>query len=375
MQMEKKHGHLQPLEPVPVRIGTIDEYPSPSQDPLLYPGVRLEASFVLDSKDVFAVDACATEGQLQFSMTDSDGRTFTLDDFLRSKDAVQMADRIPIIGYGANMCPASIYSKFEKIGRKDSSVVPTIYGQLKGYDVIWSGGPGVNGNFIANLYCGAETKDTEVTIGVNFLTPEQILVMHGTELSYDLTAIDVMVDNILVKALVYAGVDDILIRDGRPVAVSAAKAEGRALEESDTRTLLGDMLSKKEVTSKLVEHGITSTTADGYVSDAKELKGTRGARLIRKKTVHEQIRKLGLSKSYQLPVDESQLQSWANPSTLPTYGERNAGVSHKNIYRLPHQELPRDRWSNGSRREAVLRSMTTHLIRTSGGELRERDTQ
>ena len=66
------------------------------------------------------------------------------------------------------------------------------------------------------------------------------------------------------------------------------------------------------------------------------------------------------------------LESWANPSTIPTYGEQQRGIYHHNVYRLPSQEL--GEWADQEARRRVLRTMTTHLIRMSGGALTERTT-
>jgi len=355
---------------IPLPIGTVESYPSASlnDDPMLYPGVRPEESFLLQGDDVFAVGATASNGELNFTINSSDGSQVDLDQYLESKGVPGMNDRIPILGYGANMCPASIKSKFSKVGREDAEIVPTIYGQLSGYDVVWSGGPGVNGNFIANLYAGPETSDTDITVGVNFLTAEQLLVMHGTELAYDLTMVDVVVDAKTVKALVYAGIDDILIKDGKPVAVDAIKATGRTLEATTTRNLLDEMLSDEEVSAMLLASGeITAgTTADDYVAQSKELASVVGAKLARKKVVHGVMAGLGRSRAYTLPISQANLQSWANPSTIPTYGEQVKGIYHKDVYQLPNQVIEKGTWADDAKRELVLRSMSAHHMRMTG---------
>jgi hypothetical protein len=285
----------------------------------------------------------------------------SLDEYLLQNNVAPMADRIPILGYGANMCPASIKSKFTKVGRAEAMIVPTVYAQLRGYDVVWSGGPGINGNFLANLYTGPETAETIATVGVNFLTAEQLLVMHATELAYDLTQVEVLIDGVPVKALVYAGADDIMVLDGKPVAVSTIQAEGRTIPESNTKDLLEGMLNDTEIKQELNTADITAADAETYVAEAKELTAVKGAKLARKKIVHNIMDKLGKSKSYELP--KNNLQSWANPSTIPTYGEQLSGVHHKDVYVLPSQVIEKGMWPDEAKRELVLRSMGTHLVR------------
>lgn len=363
--MCEKGQHNTAVQP----IGSVDSYPSASlhDNPLLYPGVRPGTSFLVDDELVFAVDVRAKEGALDYSIVSPDGTRAAIDEYLAVRGVACLESRIPILAYGANMCPASLKSKFTKIGRPDGLIVPTIYAQLKGHDIVWSGGPGANGNFIANLYTGPETLETTVTIGINFLTQEQLLVMHATEMSYDLTTIEVTVEGVNIKALVYAGIDDILIRDGKPVAVDATNAIGRGLESTDTESLLLEMLSDKEIAEDLVKLGgvPAGTNVDMYIQQVRKLAHISGGKLARKKAIHTVFRYYNRSRSYQLIRSEAAMQSWANPSTIPTYGEQLEGTAHNSIYLLPSQVLDKDKW-DPERREKVLSSMGTHLMRLTG---------
>lgn len=352
----------------PAPLSTIDAYPSASlnKQPLLYPGIRPETSFLLDGREVYGASAKNVGGKLEFAVESVDGSSYPLNEYLHGKNVPVMEDRIPVLAYGANMCPASIYSKFDKVGRPDAHIVPTLYGHLQGYDVVWSGGPGVNGNFIANLYDGPETQDTTVTVGVNFLTKEQLLVMHATELAYDLTMVDVDIDGVRVKACVYAGVDRILMRDGHPVAVEGISAEPgtRHLASGTTRELVDWMIGLPEIQSELKGQGAdTIVSADDYVENTRQLVAVKGAKLARKKAIHAALAESGHSLTYKLPVEVSAMQSWANPSTIPTYGEQLQGIIHKDIYVLPTSELPKDDWPDQAKRQLVLRAIGTHHIR------------
>jgi hypothetical protein len=350
-------------------IGTTEDFPSPSlnDDPMLYPGVKPEGSFLLDGNNVYEVRTDLVDGELTMTVVSPDGRTEPLDILLKKKGAPGLDDRIPVVGYGTNMCPSSLKTKLNKAHMSSREVVPTIYGTLKGYDVVWSGGPGINGNFIADLYKGPETEDTLPTVGINLLTQEQLLVMHSTELAYDLAMVDVNVEGATIKAFVYTGVDNILIRDGRPVAVEAVVAEGRSIDTATTHELLDDILNDPEIYDELQSRELISDVidADDYVRQTRQLTGLPGARLARKRGVHQVLEDQGKSLTYRLPFSSESLQSWANPSTLPTYGQQRAGVHHNDVYVLPNQVLDKNTWADSVSRDTILRSMGTHFMRIS----------
>lgn len=327
---------------------------------------------MLDGSDVFRVAAINTAGELEFAVQSSDGEEISLDAYLAAKGAASMGDRIPVLAYGANMCPASIYSKFEKVARPDAHIVPTIYAELEGYDVVWSGGPGMNGNFIANLYTGEETEDTRISVGVNFLTREQLLVMHATEMNYDLASLDVDIDGVRVKALVYTGVDQILMQDGHPVAVKdITPIDGsRTLQDRTTRELVDWMIELPQIQAQLESEGAHNiTSADEYVENTRELIAVKGRKMERKRAIHRTMAEYGQTAAYILPIPDSALMSWSNPSTIPTYSEQQQGITSKNLYVLPTSELPKDNWPNQKKRDLVLRSLGTHRLRME--EMRE----
>lgn len=358
-----------------------------NNNPDLYPGERPEDSYVTDGENVYAVSV-ATDGEdLQFTVPTEAGEA-SLDDLLSQQGVAGMADRIPVLAYGANMCPASLASKFRKDvtvtevegqqstenHRPDLGVVPNIYGKLRGHDVVWSGGPGINGNFIAILYAGAETQDTAVQVGVNFLTREQVLMMHATELAYNLSSVDVEIAGQTVKAYYYAGTDSVYLKDGKPVAVQNIPAENRALGEGHTAPLLDDLLADGQTLGDLYEEYPelkTLTTSQEYITYARSLFAARGkgARLAFRKRVHAAVAGHGHSKVVTNELADQALVSWANPSTIPTYGDQLAGIAHHDVYRLPSEELPPEAWRNQAARRRVVRAVGTHLVRVSGGDL------
>ncbi len=336
---------------------------------MLYPGQRPEGSYVTDGSSVYSLEVQDTEN-LAFTMHTADGESIDMNDFLRQKNAPLLEDRIPVLGFGANMSPGSLASKFAKVGRDDALVIPTAYTTLKGHDVVWSGGPGMNGNFIAVLYDGPEVKDTEVQVGVNFLTREQLLVMNATEMAYQLAYADVSIEGHPVRAYYYVGQDQIFIKDGLPIAIDSVPATGRAIEASNTKNLLEGVIDNKAIVDKVSEQypGLADVqTTDDYIALAATLRAEKRS-LKLKKAMHEAIAEEGLARQVEPEGFTNRMESWANPSTLPTVGDQQLGFFHHPVYRLPTQEL--GEWKDTEARARLLRSITAHLIRHSGGRLK-----
>lgn len=349
----------------------VTEYLSAAQnkDPMLYPGQRPEQSYITDGSLVYSLEVQDTD-ELSFKMTTAQGEEMNVNDFLKGHNAPTLEDRIPVLGFGANMSPGSLASKFAKVDREDALVIPTAYTTLKDHDVVWSGGPGMNGNFIAVLYDGPEVKDTEVQVGVNFLTREQLLVMNASEMAYQLAWADVSIEGHPVRAYYYVGQDQIYIKDGLPVAIESVPAKSRALTESTTAALLEDVIENTSVIETVSEAfpGLADvTTTQEYVDLATELRAEKRALLL-KKAVHKVIADEGNARQVEPEGFANRMESWANPSTLPTLGDQQLGFFHHPVYRLPTQEL--GEWKDTAARDRLLNSITTHLVRHSSGNLK-----
>ncbi|MFA5004490.1 MAG: hypothetical protein WC498_04425 [Candidatus Saccharimonadales bacterium] len=377
-----------PRQPSLSPFARVEDFLSASQnnDPNLYPGQRPETSYVTDGTEVFAVNVTIEDDQLSFRVPTETGEV-DVDDYLRSKNVPTMEERIPVLAFGANMAPGSLAKKFRKDvmpadgdqaehvdARPDLSIVPTIYGTLPGYDVVWSGGPGVNGNLAAILYRGAETADTRVQVGLNFLTREQLLMMNATELSYNLSTLEVEVAGKQVRALYYAGADSIYLRDGKPIAVQGIPAQERNLSTDTTRHLLDDLLENSELRGRLAQNYpelANITTSSEYHDFVRSLKSQAGSqpRLALKKFVQAALLERGKAKIVEDTSAQQRLVSWANPSTIAAYGQQKRGIQYNAVYRLPSQELPKEAWQNAAARDKVLRGVGVHLTRTALPEL------
>jgi hypothetical protein len=341
------------------------DYASASRDktPLVYPGERPEASYVTDGEMVSALTIGAHDEEL-YVVTGEHAYAYPLDEYLEERNAPPVADRIPMIGFGANVCPGSLFSKLQKVGRPDALVVPTLYANLPGYDVVWSGGPGGLGNFNAVLYSGPETEETSVQVGINLLTPEQVLVMHATELNYQLEPITVTVGDGELTAYYYTGTDSIYVENGKPFAVESIPAENRQLESRNTVELVEKVLAMNSVRTVINKRrGVPESTAispQEYAEYALSLTPnpeTKTPRADLKKAVQAELRQLGVIG--QTSTSEQQVESWVNVSTLRTMG----GDNDIHVYRLPTSELAIDQWPDKEARQKVLRGLQTHFHR------------
>jgi hypothetical protein len=336
-------------------------------EPLLYPGERPTESYVTDGTTVTSIRTSVDGDRLRFDTYDDSGQVITLDEYLKQHGAAPMSERIPVLAYGANVSPGSLLAKYQKVGRDDALVIPTLYTELEGYDVVWSAGPGSNGNFIASLYTGEETTDTKVQVAINFLTREQLLVLHGTELSYDLRTVKTSAEGTEVPAYFYAGKDHVFIDAiGRPVAVDGVPATNRGIYAASTVQMLEDILRDSDIVEDLravqANFPVEPLTAEGYVAYVKSLRKSPEDQTPRgdlKARLHKVIKNRGMSRL--MDNSHGELMSWANPSTLPTYGESVAGIKHHDVHVLPSSELLIDAWPDAAKRQVVLDAVSTHF--------------
>jgi len=341
---------------------------SQNNDPMLYPGQRPENSYLTDGSLVYDLEARDTDS-LSFTLRTAEGEEVNMDDFLREHGVPTLEERIPVLAFGANLSPGSLASKFAKVGRKDALFIPTAYTTLINHDVVWSGGPGMNGNFIAVLYAGPEVEGTEVQVGINFLTREQLLVMNATELSYQLAWADVSIEGHPVRAYYYVGQDQIYIKDGSPLAIESVPAKNRSIDESNTTELLNEVINNKAIVDRVSEEFpdlAEVETVEDYIALARALRAEKRS-LKLKKAVHDALADEELAVQVAPEGVLHRMESWANPSTLPTLGDQQLGFFHHPIYRLPTQEL--GEWKDTEARARLLRSITAHIVRHSGGRL------
>lgn len=235
------------------------------QGTLDYPGRRYENNFITDNEKLFDIPSTTPEA---FDAIEA---------YLEEKCLPSLSERIPVICYGANVSPGAMTSKFGKyptegtdVSYEEMHTVPVLYGSIKGSDVVWHGRPAQAGGYFAELYEGDTTKDTTVQVAVEFLTPEQLAVMHTTEGdTYGVSSTEVTLpDGYKVEGLFYGAREASILLDpaGEPISVAGVKREGSERSVMTPAQALDYTLSSDAVRERLGEK-----TTDEYLTEAGEL--------------------------------------------------------------------------------------------------------
>jgi hypothetical protein len=330
-------------------------------DPQSYPGQRPATSYLSDGQFVFPMRLEWRGDQPVFWTKSPSGGEQNVGDWLRQQDLPAPEDRYAVLGYGANLSPGALKSKFEVAGRPDLRIVPTIYTQVTGFDIVQSAAPGPRSNFFANLYAGEETADTETMLGVNLLTAEQLLMMNATESHYDLARsgeLDLGGGHTISK-LFYAGVSPILLRGCHPVALAAIPAVNRHLPTASSAELLAETLQLSAVAEALrkgvpnFSHQARVAPGD-YVREA--LSRDDEQRTALQNVVSGALGSLGMRYSVDmLQRLRPEVQPRMQPSQLPTLGDMLAGRTRgQGPVRPAEEELS---LSMGEKRDEVLRKL------------------
>lgn len=335
----------------------------PDADPHRYPGERPETSFLTDGTDVMPITFSAETSQ--FEVTTTHG-VQAVDDWLDSQGATKLEDRIPVVSYGANLCPKTLRKKLTYEGRPDLQIVPTVYGWMDGVDVVWHERPSLRGSFFAELYAGPEVANTKAEVGVTFLTPEQLLFIHKTEANYDFGQFSTIeiTPEMTIPALLYVGSAGILLKDGKPIGVEGVKRQNAVLSAGRSKDMLAYVLQFPEVRAVASEaYGIPEAelTPDTYTQAALALPA--GKRKMPAVATEEPIRALGLAGTVSMSAAADHRFSWSNPSTLPTWGLLTQEHVHAQpLIRLPEQEVQLASSEEGrEQRQVVLRAVQKHM--------------
>ena len=253
---------------------------------LQYPFARPEGSFMTDGEAVVTLP--------------SDYPTFCVeaDNMLRSKAMPTIAERIPVVAYGANVSPAKFREKMDKYGdtavQSELQTVPMLAVEIPDQQVVWHGKPSQAGSVFSELYKGEDTEGQSASAVVQFLTNEQLALMHATEgVTYHLAPVDVRTaDDATIHAVAYvAGASSMLVEDGKPVAMKVSAED----------TTAG--MTAREAVSFMVEHAGAAVGAE-IPEDLIAL--SAGKALSEKKAnqakVEEALRSQGLSKEFSHPA-------------------------------------------------------------------------
>jgi hypothetical protein len=356
----------------------------------LYPGERPEGSYVTDGLNAYPMEVSWDDEGIPHFMVKTEEGIIDIDQLLLAEGTEPMDRRIPIVSFGANVCPAALKSKFTvnveevelnefgrpvyavgedgkkkmilvldaeghkmtHIEREDLLLVPTLYGSLKGFDVVHHDSPGQKANFFAELYAGPETVDTEVSVAISFLTQEQLLMLHATEPSYDLAgvgSVDIGQGHSL-PAIFYAGKSSVLLKEDvegvkRPVALAGVSARNRGLEAATSEEALGYVLSLPEVSEVLIQNverfAREPITTQSYTDEALGRKELVDKKELQK-LVADRLKALEL-RGVELLTEMPGMNfySWSNPSLLPNLRQMLEGNTYSPdaLILLPEQVL------------------------------------
>lgn len=275
-----------------------------------YPGRRNESNLITDGKEVIDVAKNSTKALEE------------IDAYLREKGLPELKDRIPVIAYGANSNPFKLSTKFNKfpvsgteVSESEMLTVPIVYGEISGSDVVWHGRPGQTGSYFAELYEGEETVETTVKVGVEFLTTEQLSIMHTTEgETYNVTVLkDVdLGDGNTVDALAYTAAESSILLDEqqRPISVAGIEREGATSEVMTPYEAVEYTLA-----DAVVQAAIGEKTPEEYATEVAPMK--LAEKKARQAAVQEALRVSGKSRSMRHEATDTQNYGRANFVSLP----------------------------------------------------------
>lgn len=368
------------------RVRPVESFTSDyNGDPHQYPGERPPTSYLTDGTSVFPIHATREGDTLpKFFIKTEDG-VMELDEYLRAQGVETMEQRIPVVAYGANVNPVALLEKLKVIvkevelnesglpvvdengkfvpirddvgrqrthtARPDLMLVPTVYATLKGFDVVQHDEPAQRGRFFAELYSGPETVNTEIQVGLNFLTKEQLLMLNATEPSYYMAGLGMVTINGVgeIPAIIYAGKSSVLLKQGEdgslhPIALSGVPAKNRNLEAMSSAETLDYVLGlpgvQEALQSQTDRFASETATVESYTEEALARKLSGRKELL--KIVGSVLATLGLKGSVTLTdTPDVHFHSWANGSLLPTFEQMLKGNIHnpEELILLPEQVL------------------------------------
>jgi hypothetical protein len=139
-------------------------------------------------------------------------------------EGFDLADRTPLISYGANTAPEALALKLAAL---PGEALPVVRSRLHGFDVVYSAHVSPYGAVPATLL---ESPGTVAPVFVLHPTAEQHALLTATELNYDLVQIG--------EAEAYLSKHGCLELDGSPVALAAIRSAARTLPELDQPAVL-----------------------------------------------------------------------------------------------------------------------------------------
>lgn len=167
---------------------------SPYDHPDIYPGPRPASSFIfyhgqahrIEEKPRTIVENCLVNvakrdgllGTLAFSSTER----LPVADFLKKEKQAPISDRIPLLGYGSNVCVAQLAYKFG-MAKEISDLIICLRATMHDSDIVYGSFLAPYGSLPAII---APVKKAETEIWLTLVDREQFDHMTSTEGGYEL---------------------------------------------------------------------------------------------------------------------------------------------------------------------------------------------
>jgi len=248
-----------------IKSDLLERYKAPRNEPLKYPGIRPEKSYILANRSIRYLDDSFSKNGRKIIPGSLEGFSDSIIDF-SGRDSISIKDvlqeRYAVIGYGSNLVPGQLISKFG-----EDAIIPVLLGEAPDIDIVY--------NLISNQgYAFAELLLDEnglrAPIGITLLNDEQMNKMIETEQNYKVgfAPFDVESDMGLRfssdtnRVYMFAGFRKIWVPEGysKPVPIAEIKTKNRkrkALSQREVLTLAIDEfnLKSRDITSpkELVE--------------------------------------------------------------------------------------------------------------------------
>jgi|GEM_PF-1924988 len=255
---------------------------------LAYPFPRPENSVLTDGEQVIPLPDTFKE-----FMTAADA-------LLIERGLPGMAERVPVIAYGANSSPWKNQEKMSTYGPEQQELLqttPMLTATVPGTVIAWHGRPGQKGAIFAELYSDLDTMNEAASTHLTFLDEKQLAAIHVTEgITYRVQWLDVLAgsDRKPLKAIAYVANDaTIFTKDGRP-----------ALVQRPGDTAIPSALTAQQAVDLMLSHG----GADDDPHSAQELiesfaKLDLDTRKKIQKGIGQRLAQTGRSRAFAFPGD------------------------------------------------------------------------
>jgi hypothetical protein len=226
------------------------DWQAPRLVPTSYPGDAPDQHYLLLGDRVLTLSTPAGGRSLRLTLADGT----PVDDVLAAAGAAPLAERVPMLAYGANRSPHTLAIKFAHHGLAYDgdappavAAVPVVRGSLGDVDVVGAG-LSSQGYIYADL---TPSPGTRITAYVTLLDPAQATAVHASEGvgkgAYDCAWVPGFTPDgtdLQLDVLAYAGCLPVFVSPATatPQAFAAVAAADRRFPAADQVTLLGHVL-------------------------------------------------------------------------------------------------------------------------------------